>query len=223
MLNIAINMVPTCPGNRELSGSMKTWLLDRELYNIHLKPGNNQESYYSFRLYIYGALRKLCVHRALNEYVRRSGNYRQDGTAQLFVAYGRRVKGKPISKQRLSNWLVKCIKFAYEKHVLPVPDRVKGHQTHKMAVTYADMAGADPQTICEVATWRNSNMFARFYWLDAVANSDAVWQESSNAGWLIHSLVERGNPTGAHLGDCARLPKSRVLLPSGRKYPGVGT
>ena len=62
-----------------------------------------------------GALCKLCVHRALNEYVRCSSNYRQDidGTAQLFIAYGGRVKGKPISKQWLSNSLVECIKFAY--------------------------------------------------------------------------------------------------------------
>ena len=43
-----------------------------------------------------GALRKLCVHKTLNYYVRRSGNYRQEGTAQLFV-----VRGKPISKQTL--------------------------------------------------------------------------------------------------------------------------
>ena len=53
--------------------------------------------------------------------------------------------------QWLSNWLVECIKFAYDKNDLPVPNRtqgVKGHQTHKMAVTYADMAGADPQAIC---------------------------------------------------------------------------
>ena len=47
------------------------------------------------------ALRKLCVHRALNEYVRCSSDFRQDGTHQLFDTYGRRVKGKPISKQSL--------------------------------------------------------------------------------------------------------------------------
>ena len=82
-----------------------------------------------------GALWKLCVHRALNEYMRRSGNYRLDGTAQLFIAYGGRVRGKPISKQRLSNWLVECIQFAYERHNLPTPEGVKGHQTCKMVVT----------------------------------------------------------------------------------------
>ena len=43
--------------------------------------------------------------------------------------------GKPISKQRLSNWLVECIKFTYKKRDHPVPDRVMGHQTCKMAVT----------------------------------------------------------------------------------------
>ena len=84
------------------------------------------------------ALCKLCVHWTLNVYVRHSGDYRQDGTVQLFVAYGGPVRGKPISKQQLSNSLVECIKFAYTNTAFP-------HQTLKMAFTYADMAGADPQ------------------------------------------------------------------------------
>ena len=33
-------------------------------------------------------LRKLCVNRTLDAYVRRSDDYRQDGTTQLFSAYG---------------------------------------------------------------------------------------------------------------------------------------
>ena len=108
---------------------------------------------------------------ALNEYARCSGNYRQEGTAQLFVAYCGQVRGKPISKQWLANWLVECIKFAYDKNNLSVPKGVKGHQTRKMAVTYADMAGANSQTICEAATWQNSNTFATFYRLNSIANS----------------------------------------------------
>ena len=56
---------------------------------------------------------------------------------------------------------------------LPTPDGVKGHQTRKMAVTYADMAGADPQTICQAACMANTWMFATFYWLDTITNSDA--------------------------------------------------
>ena len=51
-------------------------------------------------------------------------------------------------------------------------DGVKGHQTHKMAVTYANMPGADPQTICSAATWQSPCTFAKYYELDFIANSD---------------------------------------------------
>ena len=90
-------------------------------------------------------------------------------TGKMTMASFWRVQGKPISKQRLANWLVECIKFAYEKHNLPVSEGVKGHQTCKMAVTYADMTGPDPQTTCEAATWQ----ITKFYWLDSITNSDA--------------------------------------------------
>ena len=95
------------------------------------------------------ALHKLCVHRTLNEYMRHTSDFRHVGTAQLFVTYGGQVRGKAISKQRFSKWLVKCIKFAYDQNILPTPDGANGHQTCKMAVTYADMAGSDSQTICD--------------------------------------------------------------------------
>ena len=101
------------------------------------------------------------------------GNFRQQGTTQLFVAYGRQCKGKPILKQRLSKCLVECIKFTYSKNELLTPVGVKGHHTRKMAVTYADMAGAEPPTICNAATWSSSNTFAKFNRLSAVDNSDA--------------------------------------------------
>ena len=71
-------------------------------------------------------LRSPCIRRALNEYLRRTGNFRQQGTTQLFVAYGRQCKGKPISKQRLSKWLVECIKYSYSKNELPTPVGIKG-------------------------------------------------------------------------------------------------
>ena len=101
------------------------------------------------------ALCKLCVCRALSEYVRCTCDFRHDCTAQLCIAYGRQVKGKPNSKQRLSKWLVECIKFAYD-HNIPTPDGVEDHQTHNMEVTYADMAGADPHTICEAVCSANT-------------------------------------------------------------------
>ena len=60
--------------------------------------------------------------------------------------------GKPISKQWLYKWLIECAKCTYGNHDLPILAEVKGHQTCKMAVTYADMAGVYPQTICSAAT-----------------------------------------------------------------------
>ena len=105
------------------------------------------------------ALRRLCVKHALNEYLQRANGVRQQGATKLFVAYGGQDKGKPISKQ----WLVKYIKFSYDKHNLPTRKGVKGHQAHKMAVIYADMAGADPQTICAAATWSDTCTFAKFF------------------------------------------------------------
>ena len=118
-------------------------------------------------------LHRLCVRCAPNKYLQRTGDVRQQGTTQLFVAYGRQDKGKPIHKQQLSKWLLKCIKLSYDKHDLPTPDGVKGHQAHKMAVTYADMAGADPRNICDAACWANTGTFAKFYPFDTIALSDA--------------------------------------------------
>ena len=63
--------------------------------------------------------------------------------------------------------------YSYDMHDLPTLDGVKSHQTHKMAVTYADIAGADPQIICEAACWANTCTFAKFYRLEAIANSNA--------------------------------------------------
>ena len=104
------------------------------------------------------------------------------------------------SPSRLSKWLVECIKFAFDKHDLPISEGVKGNQTRKMAVTYADMAGADPQTICEAATWQNTNMFARFYRLDSVTNSDTKF------GWLLYP---------------GPIPMGRVLYTSETTFPPV--
>ena len=77
----------------------------------------------------------------------------------------------PSPRKTLSKWLVECIKYMYYKNEL-TPVGVKGDHTRKMAVTYADMAGADPQSICNAATWPNTNTFVRFYRLNTIANSD---------------------------------------------------
>ena len=42
-----------------------------------------------------------------------------------------------------------------------------------MAVTYADVAGADLQTIRETACLANTGTFAKLYRIDAIANANA--------------------------------------------------
>ena len=132
-------------------------------------------------------------------HLRRTREVRQHGTTQLFITYGERDKGKPISKHQLSKWLVECIKFAYDKHDLPILEGVKGHHAHKMAVTYANMAGGDPQTICSATTWSNTCMFAKFYWLDAVVNSDAEFGRRvlmiASSSTIVAGIVYAGSLT----------------------------
>ena len=119
-------------------------------------------------------LRLLCVRRALKYYLERSRALRKDDQSiQLFIAYGKKDLGKPISKQRLSRWLVETIQYAYTVQNLPVPQGIKGHQTRKQATSIAELAGVAPETICEAATWASTCTFAKFYRLNIAASASA--------------------------------------------------
>lgn len=117
-------------------------------------------------------LRKLCVRTTLRAYVNRTKVLRSAyGADQLLLCYGGSRKGKPVSKQRISTWLKDVVRLAYKAKQLPPPGKVKGHDVRKMATSWADVAGVDPLQICEAATWRSENMFARFYRLDLIHKS----------------------------------------------------
>jgi hypothetical protein len=121
------------------------------------------------------ALHKLCIRRSLNAYLKATQHLRkQPGCHQLFLCLGGKRKGKPVSKVRISQWLKKLIQDAYKTLGLPPPEGVKGHQVRKQATSWADMAGIDPQKICDAATWKSDSVFARHYHLDLVhgARSD---------------------------------------------------
>ena len=121
------------------------------------------------------ALHKLCVRRALKYYLEATKKLRTSGeTSPLFLAYGKQVRGQPISKIRISQWLKLTVEECYKIMHLDPPERVKGHQVRKQAVSWADMAGVDPQKICDAATWQSDNMFAQHYRLDIIhgARSD---------------------------------------------------
>ena len=78
-----------------------------------------------------------------------------------------------MSKQRISTWLKEVIKDCYQLKGLGQPDHVKGHDVRKQATSWADLAGVDPEKICQAATWQSTNklssMFARHYRLDLLA------------------------------------------------------
>ena len=135
-----------------------------------------------------GDIRLLCVRRILKIYIERTRHFRAPNTRQLFVAYGGNDKGHPITKQRLSAWLVELIHFVYDQNDLPIPQGVKGHQTRKQATSLADMAGVDPQAICDAATWASRCTFAHHYRLNMVA------QVRSNFGRTILKVAGASNP-----------------------------
>lgn len=121
-------------------------------------------------------LRKLCVRTTLEAYVKKTKVARtQNRSDQLFLCYGGGKIGEPVGKQRLSGWLKELIQEAHKLQNVKIPGSVKGHDVRKMATSWADIAGVDPQAICDAATWKSGNMFARFYRLDILrSNRSAV-------------------------------------------------
>ena len=66
---------------------------------------------------------------------------------------------------------METIKCAYAEHDVDSPHRVKGHQTRKQMVSIVEMAGVDPQLICQDATWASSSNFAKYYRLNLMAEA----------------------------------------------------
>ncbi len=64
-------------------------------------------------------LNLLCPIRELRIYIERSARFRQ--SEQLFVCFGGHTKGHPVTKQRLSRWIVDAITLAYSSLCLQCP------------------------------------------------------------------------------------------------------
>ncbi|KAK0134724.1 hypothetical protein N1851_029612 [Merluccius polli] len=65
----------------------------------------------------------LCPVRALKTYIRRTEDHRS--TDQLFVCYRRNCLRQPVSKARLSHWMVDMIQEAYAQVGRPAPTGVR--------------------------------------------------------------------------------------------------
>ncbi len=91
----------------------------------------------------------LCPVRALRIYFERSAPFRH--TKQLFVSFGNHAKGHPVTKQRLSKWIVDAVMLAYSSLGLQCPIGVRAHSTRGIASSWAWSSGVSITEICAAA------------------------------------------------------------------------
>ncbi|XP_056614726.1 TBC1 domain family member 20 isoform X1 [Triplophysa dalaica] len=126
------------------------------------------------------APRAVCPVRVLRAYIDRTAGFRQ--SEQLFVCYGGGTKGRAVSKQRLSHWVVDAITLAYESQGQNCPFGIRAHSTRAIASSWAWSRGTSIQDICCAAGWSSQNTFARFYRLDVSSLSSQVLSMPSPDG-----------------------------------------
>ena len=85
---------------------------------------------------------------------------------KLFVSWATPHRGKPLSRQRLSHWIVEAISLAYESRGLQPPHGLRAHSTRGMATSWALFRGVSVHDICAAASWATPHTFVRFYRLD---------------------------------------------------------
>ncbi len=105
--------------------------------------------------------------RALKLYIERSASYRK--SKQLFVGFGNCAKGGPVTKKRISGWLMDAIPLAYSYLGLQCPIGVRAHSTRGIASSWAWSSGVSISDICEAAGWSSPSTFVRFFNLDVPA------------------------------------------------------
>ncbi len=132
----------------------------------------------------------LCPVRALRVYIDRTAQFRQ--SEQLFVCFGGSTKGQPVSKQRLSHWVVEAIALAYSSQGMECPIGVRAHSTRAVGSLWAWTKGSSIKDICMAAGWTSQNTFARFYNLD-------VW---SLASQVLSVSVSHGSTCNHQPFDC---------------------
>ena len=81
-----------------------------------------------------GALLKDGPVRALRTYVDKTAGFRK--SEQLFVSWAAPHFGKPLTKQRLSRWIVEAIALAYESKGLRPPAGLRTHSTHGIVMGF---------------------------------------------------------------------------------------
>ena len=109
----------------------------------------------------------LCPVRALSEHKRRTKPLGKSD--QLFVCFRTSCLGRPLSKCRLSHWVVDTIQQGYTLSGAPAPSRIRAHSTRSVSTSWALWRVASLATICAAATWSSHSTFTRFYRLNVPA------------------------------------------------------
>ncbi len=132
----------------------------------------------------------LCPVRALRIYFERSAPFRH--TEQLFVSFGNRTKGHPVTKQRLSKWIVDAVMLAYSSLGLQCPVGVRAHSTRGIASSWAWSSGVSITEICTAAGWatlvhiRCGNNPVRDF-LTAMRSGSLIGTLHSPVNWVYRS------------------------------------
>jgi integrase len=105
--------------------------------------------------------RKVCVCRAVQEYIRRTDPILNGNCTQLFVTFQKGRQGRPAAKQTIASWIKACVHEAYK--LLPEDPHVEAHSTRKQSTTWAELKNISIRDICQMATWSSPNVFIKHY------------------------------------------------------------
>ena len=123
----------------------------------------------------------------------------------LFVSWATPHKGKPLSRQRLSLWILEAVSLAYGCKGLQPPQGLRAHSTRGMATSWALFRGVSVQDICAAASWATPHTFVRFYRLD-----------------VSRAICSTGGAGGEQTRICIALPGFKLFRASGDLCnPGV--
>jgi hypothetical protein len=116
----------------------------------------------------------ICPVRALNIYLDKSQSVRKPDVHQLFVTFKAGAEGNPVSKSRISSWLVQVISRAYSYFGKEIPPGIKGLSSRALGASLACERGMSMEDICRAATWSSSSVFAQHYRLDTVPEGTSL-------------------------------------------------
>lgn len=108
-------------------------------------------------------LHLLCLVWALRVFTEYSSQFWQ--SEQLFVCFGGRTKGLPVTKRRLSRWILDAIALAYSSLGLQCPIGVWAHSTRGIRWSSEVSIG----DICAESDWSSLSSFSRYYNVDVPA------------------------------------------------------